>query len=213
MKWLYLLLILVLVPLVNAVPDYPHEFYGDVSDDNGLISSGTVTARLCNEEFSVQIVNGHYEPLLVWKEACSGVTIEFFVDGHKIRDYTYMSGAYTQINLNIPVVDNPPTNPPADNPPTDNNPQDTQTNNDNSNDGKERDTSHIKPPPEDLVFDSDKSEETGSNEVLHVSKYIGSTTGKAIYDTLTKTKAGIVTISITGSLSLLGLLYWLKTVL
>lgn len=106
MKFLSLLLILVIIPLVVAIPELPHQFYGTISDDNGLISSGTLTAKLCNIEFTAQIENGNYglsEPFLITREDCPETNIEFYIDNHKIKDYTYESGAYTELNFNIPV--------------------------------------------------------------------------------------------------------------
>lgn len=205
----YLLLILVLIPLVIAIPEIPHQFYGSVYDTNGVINSGSVSSRLCGRQFSVPIINGNYglsEPLLVLREDCSDVNVEFYVNSGLIRTYNYVSGGYTQLNLNVPVVDNNP--PVVDNPPVDNNPTDnTDTQiNDNNDDGKERDTSHIRPPPDDLVFDSDDEQEDNSVEHISIKNRI---TGSAVYD-FVKSTPGIVTVSVGGGLSILGLLYLLK---
>lgn len=210
MKYVYLILAILLVPLVNAIPEIPHQFYGSVTNDGG-----TVIAKLCNVQFNVPIVNNQYGlsfPLLVSREDCSNTNIEFFVDGYKIGDYTYVSGGYTRLDLTVPVINNPPIDNPLIN--TQNTNDNTQTNDNNvdddSNDGRERDTSHIRPAPDDLVFDSD-NEEQGSVGNSQATNQIS--TGKAIYNKLTKTKLGITSISIIGVISLLGLIYLLKLVI
>ena len=200
MKWFYLLLILVLVPSVSAAPESPHQFDGSITNNGG-----TVYAKLCNVQFSVPIVSGQYGlsfPLLVSREDCSNTNIEFFIDGYKIRDYTYTSGGYTQLNLVAYVVNDPPIdNPLVTTQDTSDNTQ-TSDSSDDSDDGAERDTSHIKPPPDDLVF---PEKDVGQEDTLEYTA-----TGLTVYETLTETKLGIATISVVGTVSLLGLFYLLK---
>lgn len=108
MKFLTLLLIiLVTIPLVVAFPETPHKFKGTVSDDNGLVSSGTLTAKLCDIEFTTQIASGYYGFDKFFsverKESCSDTNIEFYIDNHKIGEYVYEPFGDTELNFNIPI--------------------------------------------------------------------------------------------------------------
>lgn len=207
MKAVYLLLIFLLIPLVSAIPEIPHQFYGSVSNSNGAISSGTVTAELCSKYFSVPIINGNYglsEPLLVSREDCSANTIGFYVDGSVIRTYNYISGGYTQLNLYVPIV------VVQNNPVTDNT-QDTTDEDDNN--GRERE-SRVSLPPDDLVLNKVVNNPSPEDSVQHLQiiKSV-SNTGKAIFDSLTKTNLGIVTLTAGGFAIVLGLVYLLWAVL
>lgn len=106
MKFLILLLILAIIPVVAAIPEIPHQFYGSISNSSGSINSGTLTAKLDTKEFATPIINGKYglsNPFLVHREDSSATNIEFYFEGHKVYNFTYQAGVYTQLNLDIPV--------------------------------------------------------------------------------------------------------------
>ena len=90
-KLIFLLFILTILPMVAAIPGFPHEFCGDVLINgspapNGTLVSARITGKdvITNSQNPVATVNGNFGkdgvPLLVQGDLTNGDVVKFYVN-------------------------------------------------------------------------------------------------------------------------------------
>ena len=115
---LALTLVAAFIAPVSAVPSLPHQFYGTVSIDSVPAPEGTeVVARIANatQNFTTIVDANHtygYDPIFyvgaddpdtAEKEGgADGDTIEFYVANTWATNFTFKSGAHSELNLTVP---------------------------------------------------------------------------------------------------------------
>lgn len=105
--FIFFLMMVLLFPIVKAVPEIPHQFYGNVIYLDDPIPNGhTLTAKIGKEEFTVDIIDGQYgieAPLLISKDSSDNANeIDFYVDNKKIYSQNYYPGELTELDLEVP---------------------------------------------------------------------------------------------------------------
>jgi hypothetical protein len=101
-----LLLLMILVPSVQAQPSMPHQFYGTVTIDSALAGAGqTVTAKIASAQVASGTTDAQgrygYSPTFMVTGA-GGALIEFYVNGVKATQTANCNpGTVTQLNLNV----------------------------------------------------------------------------------------------------------------
>ncbi len=107
-RLIFFLAFLLSISLVCAVPDLPHQFYGDISGDAYVL-----VASVDGVDFTTDITSSQYgyDPvfmILSDDDSTSsseggedGDNIEFFIDGASVANYTFDSGVVTKLDLTV----------------------------------------------------------------------------------------------------------------
>ena len=106
-KFIVFLISVIFLTSVEAIPELPNQFYGEVTYLNDSAPNGyKVVTKLGEDEFTTTITNGKYgieSPLLVSKDSSNSINkIDFYVNNQKILTRNYIPGEFTELNLDIP---------------------------------------------------------------------------------------------------------------